>query len=82
MPEPIFTSHARDMLKERDIPEEWVLQAVKNPDTKSAGADENTHYFKSIPERGNRVLHVIVNETVEPNRIVTLFLDKRARRAK
>ena len=82
MPEYLFSIHAKDMLKERDILEEWVLQTVNNPDKKNSGDDGNMHYFKSIPERGNRVLHVIVNETVEPNRIVTLFLDKRARRAK
>jgi len=82
MPEYLFSIHAKDMLKERDILEEWVLQTVNNPDKKNSGGDGNMHYFKSIPERGNRVLHVIVNETVEPNRIVTLFLDKRARRAK
>jgi hypothetical protein len=82
MPEPVFTVHAKDMLKERDILEEWVLQTINNPDQKKSGDDDNTHYFKTLPERENRVLHVVVNETTEPNRIVTLFLDKRARRIK
>jgi len=26
--------HARDMLKEREIPEEWVLLAINSPDLK------------------------------------------------
>lgn len=78
MPEPIFTVHA----KEREIPEQWVLQTINAPDEKNMGNDGNVHYFKSVPERGNRVLHVVVNETIEPNRIITLFLDKRARRTK
>ena len=82
MPNHSFTIHAQDMLKERDILEKWVLQTIKAPDEKISGDDGNMHYFKSIPERGNRVLHVVVNESVEPNRIVTLFLDKRARRTK
>jgi len=81
MPEYTFTVHARDMLREGDIPEEWVLQAVNLPDEKNMGKDGNMHYFKSLPEPVNRVLHVVINETVEPNRIVTLFLDRR-RRAK
>lgn len=80
MPNYSFTIHTQDMLKERDILEAWVLQTINAPDDKNFGDDGNMHYFKSIPERGNRILHVVVNETVEPNRIVTLFLDKRARR--
>jgi len=79
MLEPIFTAHARDMLKERGIPEQWVVQAINEPDEKNIGNDGNMHYFKSIPDRENRILHVVVNETVEPNRIVTLFLDRRRR---
>jgi len=79
MPEPVFTTHARDMLKEREIPEQWVLDAIRLPDEKSIEGDGNTHYFKSLPERENRILHVVVNESVEPNRIVTLFLDRRRR---
>lgn len=81
MSEYLFSIHAKDMLKERDIPEQWVLQTISNPDKKDTGTDGNMHYFKALPERDNRVLHVVVNETVEPNRIVTLFLDRRARRA-
>ena len=38
MPEPIFSLHARDMLKERDIPEEWVLRTIKAPEEKGVGA--------------------------------------------
>lgn len=79
MPEPIFSLHARDMLKERDIPEEWVLRTIKAPEEKGVGRDGNLHYYKSLPERENRVLHVVVNEAVEPNRIITLFLDRRRR---
>ena len=79
MPEPIFTVHASDMLKEREIPAEWVLDVINAPDEKNLSSDGNTHYFKSLPERENRILHVVVNETVEPNRIVTLFLDRRRR---
>ena len=79
MPEYIFTVHARDMLKEREIDEQWALQAINIPEEKSVGSDGNIHYFKSLAERENRILHIVVNETVEPNRIVTLFLDRRRR---
>ena len=79
MPEYTFTAHARDMLREREIPEQSVLQAINEPDEKNMGNDGNMHFFKSMPERENRILHVVVNETVEPSRIVTLFLDRRRR---
>jgi len=81
MSEYTFTIHARDMLREREISEEWVSQTVNRPDEKNIGKDGNMHYFKSLPERENQVLHVVVNETVKPNRVITLFLDRR-RRAK
>lgn len=74
MSEYVFTSHAKDMLKEREIMEQWVLQTIRNPDKKMLGNDGNTHYFRLLPERKNHVLHVVINETLEPNRIVTLFL--------
>lgn len=77
MPEYTFTTHARDMLREREIREQWALAAIDKPDEKSMGKDGNMHYFKSLPERENRVLHVVVNETAKPNLIVTLFLDRR-----
>lgn len=75
----IFTTHARDMLKERNILEKWVLQTIDEPDEKNTGADGNVHYYKSLVERESRILHVVVNETTTPNRIVTLFLDRRRR---
>lgn len=80
MAEYVFTRHAKDMLRERGIQEEWVLQSIRNPDRRQLGNDGNVHYFRILHERANRILHVVVNETVEPNRIVTLFLDRRERK--
>ena len=82
MSEYIFTVHAKDMLKEREIKEEWVLQTIQNPDRRQIGNDSNTHYFRILPDRANHTLHVVVNETVKPNRIITLFLDRRERKQK
>jgi hypothetical protein len=44
--------------------------------------DNNLHYSKGIKERGGQVLHVVVNPNVQPNRIVTVFFDRRMRRDK
>jgi hypothetical protein len=34
MPKLDFTAHARDMLNERSISEDWVWRAIDNPDKK------------------------------------------------
>ncbi len=59
-----LSAHTKDMLKERDIPEEWIWRTIDNPDWKNIGEDNNIHHFKSISEHGGRILHVIVNPHV------------------
>ena len=82
MPKFDFTAHARDMLNERNVPEDWVWRAMNNPDKKRMGDDGNIHYVKVIKERNNRILHIVVNPNFQPNRIVTLFFDRRLTRKK
>ncbi len=77
-----FSSHARDMMIERRIPEEWVWRAINTLRTKKTGMDGNVHYTKSIREREGRVLHVVVNPNVLPHRIVTFFFDRRLGKSK
>ncbi len=38
-----FTSHAKDMLREREIPEEWVWRAINSPDKIETRVDNNMH---------------------------------------
>lgn len=78
MPDFNLSAHAKEMLKERKIPEEWVWRTLDTPDSKKKHAeDDNMHYTKVIKEREGRSLHVIVNQNVQPNRIVTVFFDRR-----
>jgi len=65
------------MLQEREIPEEWMWWAIHEPDRTEARADGNIHYIKAIPEHRGRFLRVVVNPHVQPERIVTLFFDRR-----
>lgn len=67
------TAHARDMLHERRIEEEWVWRTTRSPDRLEIGTDDNLHYIKAIAEFENRFLRVVVNSQVKPKRIVTLF---------
>lgn len=75
-----LTRHARNMLEERGIPEDWLWRALENPDGRESGEDGNIHYTKAIHERAGRVLRVVVNADMEPNRIVTVFFDRRLRK--
>lgn len=74
-----FSAHAKLMITERGIDEAWVWRAINEPQRKLLEADGNIHYIKSIEEHGGRVLRVIINEAVEPKRIVTAFFDRRLR---
>ena len=75
-----FSSHARSVLQERNIPEEWLWRTINFPDRTEVGTDNNIHYMKSIPEHGGRFLRVVVNPYVFPKRIVTVFFDRRLKR--
>jgi hypothetical protein len=76
-----LSKHAQDMLLERNIPEVWMWRTIENPNTKWHGDDDNLHYAKSIKEHKGRVLHVVVNQNVNPSRIVTVFFDRRLRKS-
>jgi len=75
-----FSTHAKEMLSERRIFEEWIWLAINSPDTQSIETDGNIHYLKKIQENQGRILRVVVNSNIEPNRIVTVFFDRRLRR--
>jgi len=77
-----LSTHTQDMLKERNIPEEWVWRTINSPDWENKGEDDNIHYFKSIVEHGGRFLHAVVNPHVSPKKVVTVFFDRKARRQK
>ena len=72
-----WSQHARDVAAERGILEEWALRTVRGPDRSETGDDGLLHCVKAIPEHGWRFLRVVVNRDVSPNRIVTLFFDRR-----
>jgi Domain of unknown function (DUF4258) len=72
-----FSKHARDVMQERKIPEEWVRGTVDAPDRTDTATDGTAHYIKAIPEHGGRFLRVVVNPAVTPQRVVTVFFDRR-----
>ena len=72
-----FSIHAVEMLKERNISEEWVEVTIRNPDRVESGLDGNDHFIKPILEYEGRFLRIVVNKQINPNRAVTVFFDRR-----
>ncbi|HEX4950921.1 MAG TPA: DUF4258 domain-containing protein [Blastocatellia bacterium] len=72
-----LSTHARQMMTERNIAEEWVWRTIHTPKRKRKGDDDNMHYTKPIKERQGRILHIVVNQNTDPPRIITVFFDRR-----
>jgi len=72
--------HFDDMLKERGIKREWADRATQDPDRMEDCADGTRHFIKRIPEFGNRWLRVVVNVSIDPEKRVTAFFDRKLRR--
>ena len=78
---PSLTKHAQDVLNEREIPLAWVERVLANPQSIEPDLDdpELEHRLGRIAEHGNRVLRVVVNKTVRPLRVVTVYFDRTMR---
>ncbi len=76
-----LSDHARSQMQERNIQISWLTETLSTPDRLLPLADShgNTHYLKQIVDFGNRWLRVIVNPTVDPQRVVTIFFDRRVK---
>jgi hypothetical protein len=74
-----LTKHAQKALDEREIPMEWLERTLSEPELVLPDPDDATveRRFRRIPEFGGRVLRVAVNTTVEPNRVVSVFFDRK-----
>ena len=76
-----LTEHARNSLQKRKIPYTWVKQTVNAPEmTETDKVDPDLeHCLARIPGFENRVLRVVVNNKVQPPRIITAFFDRRVK---
>lgn len=77
IPHYCLSGHAEVMRKERAILSEWIDITIKEPNLTELREDGTMHYIRSIPEKGGRFLRVVVNTSLEPPRIITLFFDRR-----
>ena len=76
-----LTVHARDAVRERDIPLHWIERTIESPEQVELDRrfPDVRHALRRIPEYGNRVLRVVYVSTENPYRIVTIFFDRRVK---
>ena len=76
-----FTRHARQVMAERDISQDWVEAVLDAPGFQAADPNDSSmiRFYGRVPERDNRVLRVVVNITIDPWRVVSVFFDRRMR---
>lgn len=72
------TQHAVEMIERRSIEREWLRRTLEDPELVRPDEKDPTleHRLKGIPEYGDRVLRVIINATVDPVRVVTVYFDR------
>lgn len=77
----IFTEHALNVIHERNITEKYILKTIEQPDRTDPDRTDTelTHYLKVITENDDRVLRVVVNISVGPVRIITVYYDRNMR---
>jgi Domain of unknown function (DUF4258) len=81
-PRIVFTRHARTMMTERRIEEEWISRTIVEPDAAEVDPRQSDvrRVFRSIPENGNRILRVVYTSIGDTIRVVTAFFDRGRRR--
>ena len=74
-----LTLHAKVALAEREIALEWMERTLAAPELRLPDPDDATveRRYRRIPEHGGRVLRVAVNITVEPERVASVFFDRK-----
>ena len=80
----VFSAHALNMLRERNIERSWVQRTVDEPDSVEPDAvyPERTRAFRALPERDGRSLRVVYARQQDDVRIITVFLDRGRRRTR
>lgn len=74
-----LSNHARERLALRaEIKMEWIANALEAPLIVKNVSDYEAHFYKAIPQYGNRILKVVVNPLKKL--IITAFFDRRMKK--
>jgi len=73
-----LTQHARDALQERQIAVEWMERVIAKPALVQPSPRDPTveSRLAEIPEHDDRVLRVVINKAVVPERVVSVYFDR------
>jgi len=68
-------------MNKRNIPVEWLEQVLAMPQVSEPDVvdPDLEHRLSAIPEHEDRVLRVIVNTKIIPERVVTMYFDRNMR---
>jgi hypothetical protein len=76
----VLSLHAEHVAKQRGILSPWIEEAAYQPDWVEPDPSGAERRFRAIPERDNRILRIVCTETDTEVRVITAFLDRKARR--
>jgi hypothetical protein len=69
-----FSVHAKDVMKNRNIVEEWVYAIIESPTATINIANDEVHLYGIIDAYGGRCLKVVINPL--KNLIITTYFDR------
>lgn len=74
-----LTKHAIEAIEKRKINLNWLKKAFSSPEwTEQDSIDDVLeHGLSRIQEFGGRILRVIVNTSVSPPKIITVYFDRK-----
>lgn len=77
-----LTTHAETVLRERQLERQWIERTAQSPEWTDSdpSSPDVERRFRAVPERDSRILRVVCVETASEIRIISAFLDRKARR--
>jgi hypothetical protein len=77
----VLSRHAEVVAEERRIERDWIERAARDPEWRTPDKEPSLERrFITVPERGERALRLVCSETDTEIRVITVFLDRRAKR--
>jgi uncharacterized DUF497 family protein len=78
----LLTAHAEIRLRTRKIRPEWIEATSRDPDWTEPDPNDARleRRFRRIDEFGGRILRVVCDETGDAIRVISVMLDRNARR--
>ena len=70
----IFSNHLNERMEQRNLKNEWILDAIRMPEKTDKIADNEIHFYKVSAVFFDQCLKVVVNPTAKI--IVTAHFDR------